>query len=53
MRRHADRFFADGPAGGTGRKRNLLDVARFLTDVVDECGGPTRDNPPSKGRSTS
>jgi hypothetical protein len=31
MRRYAERFFMDCPAGGVGRKRNLLDVARFLT----------------------
>lgn len=30
MRRYADRFFTDCPPGGVGRKRNLLDVARFL-----------------------
>jgi integrase len=48
MRRYADRFFKDCPAGGTGRKRNLLDVARFLTFAVEECGAPTRFYPPSK-----
>jgi len=50
MRRYADRFFKDCPAGGTGRKRNLLDVARFLTYAVDECGAPTRFYPPSKAK---
>ena len=50
MRRYADRFFTDCPAGGTGRKRNLLDVARFLTYAVDECGAPTRFYPPSKAK---
>ena len=50
MRRYADRFFADCPAGGTGRKRNLLDVARFLSYAVNECGAPTRFLPPSKAK---
>ena len=48
MRRYAEKFFEGCPAGGTGRKRNLLDVARFLTFAVDECGAPTRFYPPSK-----
>jgi integrase len=50
MRRYADRFFDGCPAGGVGRKRNLLDVARFLTYAVDECGAPTRFYPPSKAK---
>lgn len=50
MRRYAERFFEDCPPGGTGRKRNLLDVARFLTYAVDECGAPTRFYPPSKAK---
>jgi len=50
MRRYADRFFADCPPGGVGRKRNLLDVARFLAYAVDECGAPTRFYPPSKAK---
>jgi integrase len=50
MRRYADRFFAKCPQGGVGRKRNLLDVARFLTYAVDECGAPTRFYPPSKAK---
>jgi integrase len=50
MQRYADRFFADCPPGGVGRKRNLLDVARFLTYAVDECGAPTRFYPPSKAK---
>jgi integrase len=50
MRRYADLFFADCPAGGTGRKRNLLDVARFLTFAVEECGAPVRFMPPSKNK---
>ena len=48
MRRYAEKFFEGCPAGGTGRKRNLLDVARFLTFAVEECGAPTRFYPPSK-----
>ncbi len=48
MRRYEEKFFEGCPAGGTGRKRNLLDVARFLTFAVDECGAPTRFYPPSK-----
>jgi integrase len=50
MRRYAERFFDDCPPGGVGRKRNLLDVARFLTYAVDECGAPTRFYPPSKAK---
>lgn len=52
MRRYAERFFGDCPPGGVGRKRNLLDVARFLTYAVDECGAPTRFYPPNKARIT-
>jgi len=48
MRRYKEKFFEGCPAGGTGTKRNLLDVARFLTYAVDECGAPTRFYPPSK-----
>jgi len=50
MRRYAERFFEDCPPGGTGRKRNFLDVARFLSFAVDECGAPTRFYPPSKAK---
>ena len=50
MRRYADKFFDGCPPGGVGRKRNLLDVARFLTYAVDECGAPTRFYPPTKGK---
>lgn len=50
MRRYAERFFTDCPPGGVGRKRNLLDVARFLTFAVDECGAPTRIYPPSRSK---
>jgi integrase len=50
MRRYAELFFKDCPPGGTGRKRNLLDVARFLTFAVDECGAPTRFLPPSRAK---
>lgn len=49
MRRYADRFFTDNcPAGGVGRKRALLDVARFLTYAVEQCGAPIRYMPPTK-----
>lgn len=48
MRRYADRFFTDCPAGGVGRKRALLDVARFLTYAVEQCGAPIRYMPPSR-----
>ena len=50
MRRYAEKFFEDAPAGGVGRKRALQDVARFLTYAVDECGAPTRFYPPSKAK---
>jgi integrase len=50
MRRYAERFFDGCPPGGVGRKRNLLDVARFLNYAVDECGAHTRFYPPSKVR---
>jgi integrase len=50
MRRYAERFFDKCPPGGIGRKRALLDVARFLTYAVDECGAPTRFYAPSKAR---
>jgi integrase len=50
MRRYAERFFECCPPGGEGRKRNLLDVARFLTYAVDECGAPVRFLPPSRAK---
>lgn len=50
MRRYAEKFFDGCPPGGVGRKRNLLDVARFLTYAVDECGAPTRFYPPTKAK---
>lgn len=50
MQRYADKFFAKAPAGGVGRKRNLLDVSRFLNYAVDECGAPIRFKPPSKAK---
>jgi integrase len=50
MRRYADRFFEGCPPGGVGRKRNLLDVARFLTFAVDECGAPVRFMPSGKAK---
>jgi integrase len=48
MRRYVDRFFADCPPGGVGRKRALQDVARFLTYAVEQCGAPIRYMPPSR-----
>jgi integrase len=50
MKRYAEQFFGDCPPGGVGRKRNLLDVARFLTYAVEECGAPVRFLPPSKNK---
>jgi hypothetical protein len=50
MQRYAEKFFEGCPSGGVGRKRNLQDVARFLTYAVDECGAPTRFYPPSKAK---
>ena len=50
MRRYAELFFAECPAGGVGRKRALQDVARFLSYAVDDCGAPTRFYPPSKAK---
>ncbi|MFM7674786.1 MAG: site-specific integrase [Synechococcus sp.] len=50
MKRYAEKFFHQCPPGGVGRKRNLLDVARFLRYAVDECGAPTRFYPPSKAK---
>jgi len=50
MRRYAEKFFDGCPPGGVGRKRNLLDVARFLTYAVEECGAPVRFMPPSKNK---
>lgn len=50
MQRYAETFFQACPSGGVGRKRNLLDVARFLTFAVDECGAPVRFMPPSKDK---
>jgi len=49
-RRYAEKFFDGCPTGSTGRKRNLLDVARFLTYAVDECGAPMRFYPPNKAK---
>ena len=50
MRRYAEKFFEGCPSGGLGRKRNLQDVARFLTCAADEWGSPTRFYPPSKAK---
>ena len=50
MRRYAEKFFKNCPTGGSGRKRNLLDVASYLTFAVDVCGAPVRFMPPSKDK---
>lgn len=50
MRRYSEKFFDGCPSGGVGRKRNLLDVSRFLIYAVEECGAPTRFLPPSKSK---
>ena len=50
MRQYAERFFGDCPSGGVGRRQNLLDVARFLTYAVQECGAPVRLLPPSRSK---
>jgi len=38
MKAYAERYFADTPAGGQGRKRALGDVAAFLRFAVNERG---------------
>ena len=39
MKRYAEIYFDESlPIGGTGRKRNLNDVAAFLNFAVEECG---------------
>lgn len=38
MRLYARRHLREVPAGGQGRKRNLLDIARFLNFAVSKCG---------------
>ena len=61
MKRYAELFFygpngeESGPnvriaPGGSGRKRNLNDVAAFLVFAVERCGAPTRFMPPAKDR---
>jgi len=50
LRRYAERVFKHWPPGSVGRKRNLLDVARFLTYRRRWCGAPTRFYPPSKAK---
>ena len=50
IRRYAEKFFRDCPAGGVGRKRNLLDVASLLVFAVEECGAPVRFLPPSRSK---
>tara|TARA_Y100001972_G_C7629381_1_gene315853 strand:+ start:240 stop:1463 length:1224 start_codon:yes stop_codon:yes gene_type:complete len=38
IEKYADLYIQKLPVGSTGRKRNLLDVARFLDFAVDKCG---------------
>ena len=42
FRKYAQLFFDQSPAGGSGRKRALGDVAAFLKYGVERCGAPTR-----------
>jgi integrase len=50
MRTYSKLYFKKCPAGGVGRKRNLLDVARLLVFAVEECGAPVRFMPPSRSK---
>jgi integrase len=50
MQRYAEKYFKHCPAGGVGRKRNLLTVARFLRFAVEVCGAPMRFMPPSRNK---
>ena len=38
MEKYSNFHLKDLPTGSEGRKRNLLDIARFLDFAVDECG---------------
>ena len=38
MEKYSNLHLKDLPTGSEGRKRNLLDIARFLDFAVDECG---------------
>ena len=46
MAAYAQRFLAEIAPGAAGRKRNLLDVARFLTYAVTRCGADRQWMPP-------
>ncbi|QNI87852.1 site-specific integrase [Synechococcus sp. ROS8604] len=46
FRAYAFQHLANVAPGGSGRKRNLLDVARFLTFAVKRCGAPQQWLPP-------
>ncbi len=48
LKRFAELHFAGMPSGGQGRKRNLGDVAAFLTYAVQKAGAPQRWLPPEK-----
>ena len=48
FKRFAELHFAGMPSGGQGRKRNLGDVAAFLTYAVQKAGAPQRWLPPEK-----
>ena len=45
MRAYTTAHLLEVAAGGSGRKRNLLDVARFLTFAVNRCGADKRWRP--------
>ena len=42
LRAYTTAHLLDVTSGGSGRKRNLLDVARFLTFAVKRCGADSR-----------
>ena len=42
MKLYANTYFENCPAGGQGRKRQLGDVAAFLSHAVTECGVPAK-----------
>ena len=48
LKRFAELHFSGMPSGGQGRKRNLGDVAAFLTYAVTKAGAPQRWLPPEK-----
>jgi integrase len=45
MRAYTSAHLLEVAAGGSGRKRNLLDVARFLTFAVKKCGADRKWRP--------